>query len=343
MVSSNPGENTDDETFCTVPSSELASVLVPEAIPAIEDPPLVEPDHPEASYVDDDERVIGLLVDGKPIALPLNVMRRHEVANLTIGGTRVAVSYCPLTGSTLVFDRAAVGGVELGVSGLLHHNNLVVYDRQDPASFFTQMRRGAAVCGPRARTGTRLTLLPSLELRWSAWTRLHPGTVVVSNELDPLIDRGSYDSNPFVEYERIDNPDVRIPMEIDPRRLPKERVLGIPLSGDGGPVFPFEAMRGADRRAIMTVHGAAVVFWDESAEAAVAYSTELDGRALSFTATDAGYVDDETGSTWRLDGLALSGPLAGERLKQIPDAFVSFWFAWAAFFPEAVIQVGFGG
>lgn len=329
--------------FCSVPSSQLHSGLVPDAIPALENPPLVNPDHPEASYVDDDERVIGLLLDGKPIAVPLNLIRQHEIANFTRGDESIAVSYCPLTGSSIVFDRSAVGSVALGVSGLLHHNNLVLYDREDPASFFTQMKLGDAVCGPRARQGVSLDLVPSIELLWKAWKRLHPETLVVSNDPDPDFDRGDYDVNVFADYERIDNPFVIASMEIDPRRPPKERVLGVPASGDGGPVFPFGVLRGSERRAISTLSGTVVVFWDESAEAAVAFDTEIDGERLSFVATDTGYRDEMTGSEWRLDGLATSGPLEGRRLEQVAGAFVSFWFAWAAFFPETVIEERIGG
>ena len=327
----------DDGVFCTVPSSELHSALVPEAIPALEDPPLVSPDHPEASYVDDHERVIGILLDGRPVAIPLNLIRHHEIVNFSGGTDPIAVSYCPLTGSSLVFDRSAVDGVPLGVSGLLHANNLVLYDREDPASFFTQMKRGEAVCGPGARNGTRMELRPFLELRWDAWKRLHPETLVVSNDPDPAVDRGSYDVNVHEEYERIDNPFVIVLVEMDPRRAPKERVFGVPVSGDGGPVFPFGELGTEERRAIAAVSGTVVVFWDRSAEAVAAFDSELDGRSLAFTATDSGYVDLETGSSWRIDGLAVSGPLEGRRLEQRADAFVSFWFAWAFFFPETVI------
>lgn len=344
-LSTSPGSepSQDGAVFCTVPSSQLTTQLVAEAIPALDNPPLVTPDHPEASYVDDEERVIGLLLDGAPIAVPLNLIRQHEIANFTRGDASIAVSYCPLTGSSLVFDRSAVGSLAMGVSGLLHNNNLVLYDREDPASFFTQMELGEAVCGPRARQGVRLDLVPSIELRWNAWKRLHPETLVVSNDPDPNFDRGDYDVNVFENYERIDNPFVIAPMELDPRRPPKERVLGVPASGDGGPAFPFEELRGVERRAISTLSGTVVVFWDEAAEAAVAFDTEVDGSRLSFVATETGYADEETGTEWRLDGLATSGPLEGRRLDQVADAFVSFWFAWAAFFPETVIQERFGG
>ena len=82
---------------------------------------------------------------------------------------------------------------------------------------------------------------------------------------------------------------------------------------------------------------------DRRREAAAAYRNELDDRNLTFRAVPGGFEDAETGSIWRLDGLADSGPLAGRRLEPIRDAYVSFWFAWAAFHPETVVWDGPGG
>ena len=66
--------------------------------------------------------MVGFLVDGAAFAVPHNILWYHEVANLSLpdagGQIDLAVTYCPLTGSALVFDRAVVGGAEFGVSGL---------------------------------------------------------------------------------------------------------------------------------------------------------------------------------------------------------------------------------
>jgi hypothetical protein len=43
---------------------------------------------------------------------------------------------------------------------------------------------------------------------------------------------------------------------------------------------------------------------------------------------DDAFVDVETGSEWSVEGKALSGPLAGQRFEMIPEAYVSFWFAF---------------
>jgi hypothetical protein len=325
--------------FCTVSTDELFPALIPDGIISLQDPPFVSTEHPDAAYVDDGERVIGFLVDGEPLAIPLNVMRFHEVVNLTRPAVSLAVTFCPLTGSSLIFDRSGVGGFELGVSGLLHRNNLVLFDRTERSSLFTQMRAGVPTCGPSARSGASLSVIPSVELRWDAWKHLHPTTMVASRNTgsDGI---GNYDVNIHEEYERIDNPFMMFPQEIDPRRPPKERVLGIPLGGDGGLALPFEELRKRERWAVSVLSGATVVFWDDSAEAAIAFSTEVEGQRLTFEATETGFLDAETGSEWRLDGLAVSGPLAGRVLEPVVGSFVSFWFAWASFYPETVVWNG---
>jgi len=308
----------------------------PDAIPALTNPTLVPADHEDASYLSDDDRVIGLLVDGAPLAIPLNVARWHENVNIDFEGERLAVSYCPLTGTALTFDRSVLDGAELGVSGLLFRNNLVLFDRGSAdRSFFPQMMRSAP-CGPLARRGLELPMVASWEMRWDAWKRLFPETPVLSSRTG--FGR-SYTTNPNLEYEQIDNPRTLFPLTHDPRRPPKERVLGIPAGGDGGPVLPFGELDRWERAAIPLPAGSGgiVVFWDRAAEAALAFRSWLDGESLTFSATEGGYVDDQTGSTWRLDGLAVSGPSAGRRLTPIAESYVAFWFAWADMHPETVV------
>jgi len=68
----------------------------------------------------DTSRVIGLVVDGEALAVPHSVLWSHGVVNVDDWADHSsAVTYCPLTGSSLAFDRSTVGGVEFGVSGLL--------------------------------------------------------------------------------------------------------------------------------------------------------------------------------------------------------------------------------
>ena len=53
---------------------------------------------------------------------------------------------------------------------------------------------------------------------------------------------------------------------------------------------------------------------------------------------DGGVIDEETGSEWSLEGVAIAGPLEGTRLTHVVEAYVSYWFAWASFVPNAFIM-----
>lgn len=312
-----------------------------DGIPAMTDPEFVALDR-EAMirYLTDDDRVIGAEVGGEWLAIPHNIMYRHEIVNLNRGAERVTVTYCPLTGSALVFDRGGVGGLEFGVSGLLYQANLIMYDRTDVASLWPQMA-GEAGCGPRA--GQSLATRPVIEMTWGGWREHFPGSMVIG--VDSIVAAG-YSFNPYgASYEAPDNASYLgfpIPRQ-DLRRLPKERVVGFPAAGDRPPLaVPFGALETLGERSVVEFEyrgRPAVVFWDAAVRAAVPARPETDGRQLTFEIRDGRFVDRETGSVWAVTGHARVGELMGARLEPIPEAYVAFWQAWAAYHPETELVI----
>lgn len=306
-----------------------------DGIPALTNPLFVPlDDAAHTSYLSEESRVIGVEVDGVWRGIPHNVMYRHEIVNLNRAGERIAVTYCPLTGSALTFDRGLVDSAEFGVSGLLYQANLIMYDRNSEDSLWPQMA-GAAACG--ARAGRVLVRRPVVETTWAGWRDLFPGSVVLG--IDPSLSF-TYGVNPYgVGYEHPDNPDfVGFPLpRHDTRRRPKERVLGLPAVDGRPPVaFPFLAMEeeGGFWTAAFDYAGeSAVVLWDAGRRAALAVRPVAGGRALTLRAEDGGFVDNETGSRWNVAGRAMAGSLEGERLEIIAEAYVAFWQPWAAFHP----------
>ena len=320
---------------CSIPQEEIRDGGVgQDIIPALTDPSMFTAD--EATYLVDEDRVLGFIIDGQPYAIPLNVMWYHELLNLNWPSVQLALSYCPFTGTGMAFDRKAINGNEFGVSGLLFNNNLIMFDRTVNESLWPQMSRRAD-CGPSL--GIALDMYPIIELRWGQWKAFYPETLVMSNDTGWAI-RYGINNYPFGDYERPENDALLFEMEIDDRRLPKERVLGIPDNRLGGIVFPYvELDNGEPVNAVLAKipTGEAVIFWDGAAQGAMAFYPDLDGRELNFEVRNDVIVDLETGSTWQMDGLAIDGALAGSRLTPIAEAYVAFWFAWAAFHPETNI------
>ena len=177
-------------------------------------------------------------------------------------------------------------------------------------------------------------VLPSIEITWRGWKDLHPDTRVISGTTGFSRDYTQY---PYDLYEDPDAPPLLATSLIDARRQPKERVLGVPGRTPGASVaFPFFALADAGDRvaAQQIVDGKpTLVLWDTAAAGAAAFDPRVDGQELTFEVQDGDFRDAQTGSTWRLDGLSVAGPLAGEQLTPIADAFVSFWFAWSNFEP----------
>ena len=326
-----PGLRDEDVGLCSIPDGLIYSGGVGrDGIPALSDPVLVQPSDPDAAYLRPHDRVIGIEADGEYIAIPHNILWWHEIVNFNTLEPALSVTYCPLTGSSIVFDRTSVGGVEFGVSGLIFNNNLLMYDRatDGETSLWPQMMRGAR-CGPR--DGQALQMYPATEMRWDGWVRLHPETRVISGETGFIRD---YDVYPYGSYEGVNDERTLYPnFAFDRRRPPKERVLGIPFDDGGGIAFPFGLLDAGGPRVVHEVADGepVVVFWSSEAQAALAFWSSLDGQPLTFEVRDGRYVDVESGTKWGFDGLGLSGAMAGRRLPQIHEAYVAFWFAWATF------------
>ena len=326
--------------LCSIPQDEILPGARKDGIPALTNPEMAFAGQPGTDYLRNDDRVIGLIFEGQAIAVPLNIMWWHEVVNLDGATSSIAVTHCPLTGSSLAFDRDAVGGAEFGVLGLLFQTNLIMYDRGGAGeSLWPQMLRGAR-CGPS--DGMPLPMVPIVETTWRGWKELHPDTRVVTE--DTGFDR-PYQVYPYGDYDLELNGRLLFPIggAIDLRRPPKERVLGIPVDNadfsddgemHGGFAFPFGELDKLGEVGVVN-HAGYVVLWERSIGGAMAFRPRIGGTRLTLKAENGKIVDVETGSEWRMDGRAVSGPLEGQSLEPVEEAFVSFWFAWPTFYPAS--------
>lgn len=308
-----------------------------DGIPALNNPPLVANDHPEAQYMGGDMRVIGVRLENRAIAVPHDVLWWHEIANLDLPEGNIAITYCPLTGSALVFDRSVVGGREYGVSGLLFLSNLVMFDRGSSNESLWPQMAAVAACGPER--GTSVSLVPHQEMMWREWRELHPESEIIAETATSRANGADF--YPYGDYEASDRLFRGFPSErLDSRRQRKERVLGIP-GDDGGLAIPFGRIGGQPTVVHEEVDGSPIVaFSTPASESAAAFHPILNGEVLEFAVQDGAFVDLNTGSTWTMTGVAVDGPLAGGELPPVVDSHVAFWFAWAAFHPDTRLWEG---
>jgi hypothetical protein len=174
-------------------------------------------------HVADDDRITVVKLGETIRAYPHNILTRHEVINDVIDGVPISVNYCPLTATGYTWIR---NSNSYGVSGLLYNNNLLMYDR-DTESLWSQML-GQAVWGNQQ--GNESVQLRTFETTFEMFKNMYDFQVDVMT-----LETGfpfSYEGNPYIEYNAIDNFLLFPTTYNDTRLLNKARVMGVIVDGE---------------------------------------------------------------------------------------------------------------
>jgi len=333
-----------DFSMISVPMGQIVSGGPPkDGIPAI-DHPRFQSSRAAAAWLEDREPVLLVEIDGVARAYPLRILIRHEIVNDEIAGRPVAITYCPLCNTALVFDATVEGRrLDFGTTGRLRHSDLVMYDRQTES--WWQQASGEAIVGQLM--GTVLDFLPANTVSWSTAQSLYPNLEVLSRETGFGI---GYGRNPYVGYDR-----QRAPMrgffsaKLDRRFPALERVAAIDIAD--GWAAPFSELSKTGVAEVELEGRPIVIFWRPGVASAVdagtvargrdvgetaAFDRRIGDRTLTFEWADGVHRDTNTGSVWDFAGRAVSGPLEGERLVPIAHGN-HFWFAWAVFRPNTAV------
>ena len=326
----------------------------PDGIPPVDDPRFDMVD--EVDWLRPNEPVLALSLNGEYRAYPVQIMMWHEIVNDTVAGVPVAVTFCPLCNSALVFDRRLTGPdgvdrlVSFGTSGKLYNSDLLMYDRQTE-SLFSQLI-GLGVAG--VLTGVELDRYPVQTVSYQDWSTAHPDGLVLNRVTGQ---ERSYGANPYEQYDTENREPFLFDGELDDRLPAKRRVVGVATSDGSSAVAVDHAVLerdgvvplsvgGRDLVAVMASSASSALDSVEISEGRPVGSTgvldpQLDGRVLTLQVRDGRLVDAETGTAWSVTGEALDGPLAGESLTAVPHTD-PFWFAWAAFYPDTEVVASTG-
>ncbi len=207
---------------------DLATAIVPverihrgenlDFLKALNDPDILHPlqlADLRRHFLVDGDRVVGVTLNGESRAYPIRTLVWHEICNDTLGGIPVAVTYSGLADCAMVFDRRVAGEVlEMRVSGLLLHSNLLLYDYRHgfaDRSLWSQLER-RAVSGPAAARGDRLTIYGCSILPWGDWKALRPDTTVIDGR--EQLYKKCYGQNRYEPYFQAEE------VRFDPTPLP---------------------------------------------------------------------------------------------------------------------------
>jgi hypothetical protein len=288
----------------SVPLDEFQSGGPPkDGIPAIDDPHFTPVS--EVDWLESREPVIEVTVGDETRAYPIQILTWHEIANDELGGVPVAVTFCPLCNTAIVFDRRVDGEVlSFGTTGKLRESDLVMYDRTTES--WWQQFSGEALVGEL--TGNELKQLPARMVAWSDFKHDHPSALVLDKETGFSRE---YGANPYAGYDSIDSPPIFAVRNDDDDRLPpKERVVYVE-AGTRAFAVPFSSLMKERTIEIETESGVLAVRWEGGVASALDEAAIAAGRNVG-------------AATVLLDG------------ELVPFS-EPFWFAVAAFRPDIEI------
>ena len=275
-----------------------------------------------------------------------------ELSNDSVGGEQVMITYCPMCNAAMVFNRKIKKDgkeylLNFGISGLLMHNDMIMYDKQTQT--WWEQLMGEAIVGELA--GTELKMMRALIISVKDYFDRYPEGKILSPVGLPIVSKKEH--RPFYHLNHEDNAidtSYFISENVDPRLPPLERVLDIHVA-DHSMIYPFSEI--AKREVINEVfenmhfvifyHGEMVSVLDEDdlsksrhIGSATAFRSTLDGINYTFKKKGNYFSDDQTNSIWDITGYCREGSLKGKQLMILPHSN-HFAFAYLAFFPDAEI------
>lgn len=288
----------------------------------------------EADFLQLNDIIFGAVINREARAYPVRMMDWHELANDELGGEFVALSYCPLCGSAVLFNRKVGETIyTFNTSGLLYESNKLMFDEQTMSLWPNVV--GQPLAGALSDSKITMERFPLTTTTWEHWVAMHPNTDV----LDPSgYDLLNYETHEAYDLYRVSR-DTLAPVSVsDDRLAAKDWVFGLMLDDQATAysVRELETQRvwndqvGSQTLVILAdpLPGSQFGFYPATVRA-------FERRDLVFSRNDEG-IFDQHGTLWTLTETALVSAL-GERLLRIYGE-TTYWFAWSAFRSETGLK-----
>jgi len=275
--------------------------------------------------LDKSKLAIGVAINGEAKAYPIQLIGYHHQVMDTIGGEPVIITYCTVCRTGRVYSSRLNGRDEIfRLVGMDHFN--AVFEDQTTKSWW-QQASGRAIAGPLK--GSMLKEIPSSQLTIDSWIRKYPNSVVM--EPDPLYDERYFG---LEDYDRGTMQSSLVKRDYRSWQ-PKSWIVGV-RNDSSSTAYDWNEL--VKKHVIQdTLEGSPILVAMESDTSSFhVYECKVNGFILQFNTNlvDNHLTDQNTGSTWNMDGLCIDGPLKGQQLKSV-QAYNEFWHAWERFEPNS--------
>lgn len=291
-------------------------------------PPLRRPkmiDATNADYLDGDNIVFGIVINGEAKAYPKRILAWHEFFVDKIGERNIAGVYCTLCGTMIAYDMNHRNDIhDLSTSGFLYRSNKLMYDKKTKSLWSTI--DGEPVLGSLAGRGIKLKSYPVVTTKWKNWKADYPNSLVL--DLETGFDRNYDEGEAYKSYFSHD--ELMFPVPLKNNSLDnKAEVLIIRSTRYWTDPLAVSIKYLKKKR----------IHHDIVADKNVFVITEKDGmsrvyysKKVKFKSYKKGVLTDVKGKVWTVsDEYLLSDK--GRKLLRTP-AHNAFWFAWYNMYPE---------
>ena len=299
--------------------------VVQDGIPPLRQPKML--DAKDADYLEDDNVVFGIEVNGDVRAYPKRILAWHEMFVDNVGGVSFAGVYCTLCGTVILYETDAKGlSHEVGTSGFLYRSNKLMYDQATQSMWNTI--KGEPVLGPLVGKDIALQHQSVVTTTWGEWKRRHPNTKVLSLDTGHRRDYG--EGVAYHKYFSTDRLMFNTPYN-DQRLKNKEEVLALRFKSNPREQLAISAKYLKKNPVYMDKLGTQniLVLTDTTGANRV-----YDPKGLKFASFDGDSTAiDSTGKKWTLSESKLVSA-NGDVLKRLPYNR-AFWFGWHATYPNS--------
>jgi len=284
-----------------------------------------------SAQIDATDKVLAVKVGTAARAYPIRTMGYHHIVNDTVGGQPIAVTYCTLCHTGLVWNRVLDGRtLYFRLAGINNGNALI---RDEQTNSIWQQSTGQAIFGPLK--GRQLALIRSDELTFGLWRKEQPAGLVLKPKAMYASDYETNDWEAHIEQTHvvIDTSTSGI--------APHELMLGVTLAGQNK-AYPVKTILAAKVIQDQIAGSPVLILVGPDQASLRVFQARTDEEPLSFVPTQASdpqaavVQDTKTRTNWNFEGCALDGPLPGQCLTQI-DANKDYWFDWMNHHPGTAV------